>query len=285
MVPPLRKRRGQSLNDFAGVLDQQSELFRSRVFGPWLSKDNRRWELGVHIHLRVQRHPVAAADRLREVQLGVAPKTRDLCAIFHGGTWLRGAEIGDHTGNRHEHRDLRGTRDTRSRSVDEPMLIGVREAPEGLQAWQSRDGLIRLHRFDHCDVLEVDEIEESFFPFLRRLVDLPDPVIWVVEDRKLVTPMISGSGKENELIDEVVEGAANVVDYVPECDPPFNRDLVGFFERDDVRLISFIELGHEGLSIVFKEGLQLGVQRVEVLFRPIELGSTSGKIAHGGKDD
>lgn len=144
------------------------------------------------------------------------------------------------------------------------------------KTWLSSGGLVRLKPFDCCNVTRGDEVEEPPLLVLRRIHNFRFPVRLVFQDRELVADVGLVPLKKDELADKVVQTPPYVVNSLSESKRPLDDgELRSFFEDGGDRLVRSIDLSAVGVSASFNKLPHLLVERVQLVFGAVELGTAT----------
>ena len=210
---------------------------------------------GVHVHLRVEALSKSG---------GVGGISRNLCAVFvradidgnGAGKMRRVGEIGDGT-------------DSHLRDVRHSMLIHIGklvELPQGVRR-ELISSIVRLHPLNDC---------------LRFWIEAPDfpPMLSGVHDSIPKDQELKSSGEafgqrvnadvgESEIVDEVVEGGAEVVETVADNEAKLCRDWLGEFDVHELLTAFTIDMTDVSVRFSLSPLTNFRVKAVQVMGGPV----------------
>jgi len=164
------------------------------------------------------------------------------------------------------------------RRMDKAVLVGVREQGEDPERPELRlvPSVVRLVLLDDlpCMAIQRDSAQGALSLPSRHL-DSTKELVPVREDGVEVVPSRSLPGSKHELPNEVIERGAEVVGDVPDDYPPAWSRVFGNGHLDPEPAGLRIELTDSATRLRVPEGIDLLIEFVRVLDRPLDLLSAS----------
>jgi hypothetical protein len=236
---------------------------------------------GVELWEAYCRKDVACHFHLR-IYIGRKGHSHDLCADFQalGGVgdsqWRSGTMGRNRVGKADHHRG-------QQRWVEHLVFVPVGEVAEGFDS-SARvvRSVVGLRAVNECPLRRRDFVE--MYPLVR------EPVLSILNRELDLFGFSRGLGNSDvvavELPEQVVEGAPKIVDDVPQDDADFESPFLWHCcDPKDMITRLGVELGAhlEKFGFPVQEGCDYGIQLFAMLIRPLNLGSTLGKVNRHGK--
>lgn len=228
----------------------------------------------LHAHLRVQ-------SRIRE------PQPQDLCVAFRRqgfggdsviqevGCGVPANDIGNGNVCGEQHVDKEGA----------VLVHNVQLVEDGERYCVRCKALVRLRSLDSCPGLPlgIDSMKGTRTPLFLPLRNVHLELFGVGEDGESAPLTRFVARRKHDLPDEVIQGGSQAVDGVSADDAQAQRRLLNYWAHvhDVPRAVHGVIEG-SSVGVGFKEGVQFGIERVEVFFRPLDLGFGTTKVkGHG----
>lgn len=221
-------------------------------FWPSLAEAYAEFGIEIHVHFRAG-----------FVKGGVAG---DFCAAFNrtplhefdvvGGVVVAGGDEAEQPGREKD-------------EVGQPMLVHVVKLvkpPEWIGLGEPNTSCVRLQPLDDCLGAWVDA-PEHLVEFRRVLLDLDRKTGVRFDLAGYRSSLVTGDG---EFENEVVEGAAEVVEAVPDDEAEFGGRRVEHFDAKDLLAAINIGFGPGSVRAFFDPGSNFGFKAVQVVERPVE---------------